>query len=36
MLFLLKGPVADATEAPQPWRFIVQPYEEDEDFFFPF
>jgi hypothetical protein len=31
-LFLLKGPAADATDAPQPWRLIVQPYEEyDED-----
>jgi hypothetical protein len=24
-----KGPVADATNAPQPWRLIVQPYDED-------
>ena len=30
--FLLKGPAADATDAPQPSRLIVQPYEEDEDF----
>jgi hypothetical protein len=29
--FLLKGPVADATDAPQPWRLIVQPYEEDDE-----
>jgi hypothetical protein len=29
IFFLLKGPVADATDAPQPWRLIVQPYEED-------
>jgi hypothetical protein len=29
--FLLKGPAADATDAPQPWRLIVQPYDEDDD-----
>ena len=34
--FLLKGPAADSTDAPQPWRLIVQPYEKDhnDDFFF--
>jgi hypothetical protein len=37
-LFLLKDPAADATDAPQPWRLIVQPYEEDDEGFsaFPF
>jgi hypothetical protein len=36
--YLLKGPAADATDAPQPWRFIGQPYEEDDEVFsdFPF
>jgi hypothetical protein len=29
--YLLKGPAADATDAPQPWRLIVQPCDEDED-----
>jgi hypothetical protein len=28
--YLLKGPAADATDAQQPWRPIVQPYEEDD------
>jgi hypothetical protein len=32
--FLLKGSPADATDAPQPWRLIVQPYEEDDELFF--
>ena len=32
--FLLKGPVADATDTPQLWRLIVQPYVEDEAFLF--
>jgi hypothetical protein len=32
-IYLLKGPAADATEAPQPWRLILQPCEEDEIFF---
>jgi hypothetical protein len=27
----LKGLAADATDAPQPSRLIVQSYEEDED-----
>jgi hypothetical protein len=31
--FLLKGPAADATDAPQPWRLIVQPYDEDDEVF---
>jgi hypothetical protein len=31
--FLLKGPAADATDAPQPRRLIVQPCDEDEGFF---
>jgi hypothetical protein len=31
--FKLKGPEADATEAPQPGRLIVQPCDEDEVFF---
>jgi hypothetical protein len=32
-----KGPAADATEAQQPWRLIVQPYKEDDVFSaFPF
>ena len=37
--FLLEGPAADATDALQPWRLIVQPYEEDDnddDVFFAF
>jgi hypothetical protein len=29
--FLLKGPAAEATDAPQHWRLIVQPCEEDDD-----
>jgi hypothetical protein len=29
--FVAKGPAADATDAPQPWRLIVQPYEEDDN-----
>jgi hypothetical protein len=33
-VFLLKGPVADATDTPQPWRLSVQPYNEDEFGFF--
>jgi hypothetical protein len=34
-VFLLKGPAADATDAPQPWRLIVHPCEkDDEDNFF--
>ena len=33
LFFLLKGPVADATDAPQPGRLIVQRYEEDDDGF---
>jgi hypothetical protein len=32
--FLIKGPAADATDAPQPWRLIVQPYEEDDEVLF--
>jgi hypothetical protein len=31
---LLKGPVADATDAPQPWRLIVASCDEDEDDYF--
>jgi hypothetical protein len=27
----LKGPAADAADAPQPLRLIVQPYEEDDE-----
>jgi hypothetical protein len=30
---LLKGPAAEATDAPQRWRLIVQTYEEDNEFF---
>jgi hypothetical protein len=30
-LFLLKGPAADATDSPQPWRLIVQPFDEDDE-----
>jgi hypothetical protein len=29
--FLLQGPAADATDAPQPLRLFVQPYEEDDE-----
>ena len=29
--FLLKGPVADAADKPQPWRLTVQPYDEDDN-----
>jgi hypothetical protein len=29
--FLLKGPAAEATDAPQPWRLIVQPRDEDDE-----
>jgi hypothetical protein len=38
LFYLLEGPVADATDAPQPWRLIVQDYEEDDEIFsaFPF
>jgi hypothetical protein len=36
LFFLLKGPLADATDAPQPRRLIVQPYKEDEKVFFRF
>jgi hypothetical protein len=32
----LKGHVADGTEATQPWRLIVQPYEEDDEVIFCF
>jgi hypothetical protein len=32
-LFLLKGPVADATDAPQPWRLIVQSCDENYEGF---
>jgi hypothetical protein len=28
---MVKGPAADATDAPQPLRLFVQPYDEDED-----
>jgi hypothetical protein len=28
--FVVKGPAADATDAPQPSRLIVQPYDEDD------
>jgi hypothetical protein len=31
--YLLKGPTADATDAPQPWRLIVQSYEKDDEVF---
>jgi hypothetical protein len=31
--FFLKGPAADATDAPQPQRLIVQPCDEDNVFF---
>jgi hypothetical protein len=31
VFILLKGPVADATDAPQLWGLIVQPYEEDDE-----
>jgi hypothetical protein len=35
--YLLKGPAADATDAPRPWRLIVQPCDKDEVFSaFPF
>jgi hypothetical protein len=27
---VVKGPAADATDAPQPWRLIVQPRDEDD------
>lgn len=30
--FLLNDPVADAMDAPHPWRFIVQPCDEGEVF----
>jgi hypothetical protein len=36
LINLLKDPAADATDAPQPWRLIVQPYEEDDEVFFCF
>jgi hypothetical protein len=28
--FVEKGPAAEATDAPQPWRLFVQPCDEDE------
>jgi hypothetical protein len=36
--FLLKGPVENARDAPQPGRLIVQPCDEDDEVFsaFPF
>jgi hypothetical protein len=30
-IFLLKGPAADATDAPKPWRLIVQLCEKDDE-----
>ena len=38
IIILSKGPAADATDAPQPWRLIVQPCDEDDEVFpaFPF
>jgi hypothetical protein len=36
ILFLLRGHAADATDAPQPWKLIVRPSDEDEVFFFCF
>jgi hypothetical protein len=38
LFLLLKGTAVDTTDAPQPSRLIVQPYEEDNEFFsaFPF
>jgi hypothetical protein len=30
IFFWVKGPAADATDAPQPWRLIVQPCDEDD------
>jgi hypothetical protein len=30
IIYLLKGPAADATVEPQPWRLIVQPCDEDD------
>jgi hypothetical protein len=33
-IYLLKGPATDATDAPQPWRLIVQPCDEDNESFF--
>jgi hypothetical protein len=38
-LFVVKGPAAEATDAPHPWRLIVQPCDEDDEYdevFFPF
>jgi hypothetical protein len=35
-IYSLKGPAADATDTPQPWMLIVQPYEEDDKVFFCF
>ena len=29
----MTGPAADATDAPQPWRLTVQPYEKDDEVF---
>jgi hypothetical protein len=33
LFFLLKGLVADATDAPQPWRLIVQLSDKDDEGF---
>jgi hypothetical protein len=30
---LLKGPAADTTDAQQPWRLVVQPYDENDKVF---
>jgi hypothetical protein len=31
--YLMKGPVADATGAPQPWRLIVHTCHKDDEVF---
>jgi hypothetical protein len=31
---VVKGPAADATDAPQPYGFLCDPCDEDEQFFY--
>jgi hypothetical protein len=30
----MKGPAADATDAPQPWGFLSNPDEGEDDYYF--
>jgi hypothetical protein len=33
VLFVVKGPAADATDAPHPWGLLCNPYDEADSFF---